>query len=144
MTCTLIFRAERATCGRVSLSYFSTSSQISDLSSLLATTNSAGVALTAHMLLQKTKPVAFNDLFMSTPVKHRESAVLNGARSTHETVALICYDTPPSRPLRMMPCRTLPTAPALLNNSRSSHFILSSMQGMKCMPRLRAKLFSQL
>lgn len=84
MTCTLIFRAERATCGRVSLSYFSTSSQIRDLSSSLAKTNSAGAALTA----EKTKPVAFNDLFMSTPVKHRESAVLNGARSTHETVAL--------------------------------------------------------
>ncbi len=94
----------------VRLSYFSTSSQRSGLSSPLATINSADIALTARMLLEKTTPLAFNDLFMSTPVKHRESAVLNRARSTHETVALIGYDTPPPRPLRMMPCRTPLTA----------------------------------
>ncbi|KAL1256918.1 hypothetical protein QQF64_012463 [Cirrhinus molitorella] len=73
----------------------------------------------SYLWPKKTQALAFNDLFTSTPAKHRESAVLNRARSTHETVALICYDTPPSRPLRMMPCRTPLTAPALPAISRS-------------------------
>lgn len=31
------------------------------------------LALTAHMLLEKTAPLAVNDLFMSTPVKQERA-----------------------------------------------------------------------
>lgn len=59
-------------------SYFSTSSQTSALSSPFVTTcavpltDSADVALTARALLKETQSLALNDLFISTPLEHRD------------------------------------------------------------------------
>lgn len=74
MTCTLILRAETATCGRALLfDVFSDKRSILFVSRARYLIDSDDLALKTHMLLTEMKSLVLNDLFISTSLKHSDS-----------------------------------------------------------------------